>query len=373
MAQYTVKYACGHEGTINLFGSRRDRERALWGYERSLCPECERKAWSEANAEAAKKNAELGLPALTGSVKQVEWAELIRYRAYTQLSDVINDWGFNDPQMRELKPDRVQAATMAFNQFFSHDSARFFIDNRDREYLLFREMMSQCVRDMKSGKTAHQPTERLFVSEDGADDTAVLTVSRDTVRISSAYNEHLIKIVKGHGFSWNPSGRVWERRSDAGVPSAVDLAAEMINALVSAGIAVSTTEEDVIALVDSGTWTPENTRIVCFAPKYNAFQMPTERNTDDYCKLAMSLPRAVRRYVKALKQYCVTVPGGSYEAVLDFAETTGAVLSPEAAEYIEGRTAVERTAVTPREIQAPDAVTTADLRHEEDLSDLVDN
>lgn len=47
-----IKYACGHEGTVQLFGPGKERERKIWWYEnRCDCPECYAKRQSEKMAE----------------------------------------------------------------------------------------------------------------------------------------------------------------------------------------------------------------------------------------------------------------------------------------------------------------------------------
>lgn len=66
MAQYDIKYACGHEERIQLFGKTAERKRRISRLEAMKCPEC----------RAAEDSQ--GLPKLTGSVKQVAWAASIR-------------------------------------------------------------------------------------------------------------------------------------------------------------------------------------------------------------------------------------------------------------------------------------------------------
>ena len=82
MAQQTVTHACGHGQTHNLLGPHKDRERKKTWLGTTVCTECyraeieaARKASFEAATEASK---ETGLPDLTGSEKQVEWATRIR-------------------------------------------------------------------------------------------------------------------------------------------------------------------------------------------------------------------------------------------------------------------------------------------------------
>lgn len=43
MAQYGVRFSCGHDGVVELFGPGKDRERKLaWYAESGLCPDCYR-------------------------------------------------------------------------------------------------------------------------------------------------------------------------------------------------------------------------------------------------------------------------------------------------------------------------------------------
>lgn len=82
MAKYDITYACGHEGTVNLVGKIKERERYIeWVEAHKLCPQCyaekRQKDHDEENRRAAEAEA-MGLPALTGTPKQVAWATTIR-------------------------------------------------------------------------------------------------------------------------------------------------------------------------------------------------------------------------------------------------------------------------------------------------------
>jgi len=73
MAQYTITHTCGHTTSTQLYGkgSERDSRRAYLASQ--PCAACKRAA---ANETAAVETA--GLPALTGSDKQIAWATTIR-------------------------------------------------------------------------------------------------------------------------------------------------------------------------------------------------------------------------------------------------------------------------------------------------------
>lgn len=76
MAKYTVKFSCGHVAEVNLYGPEVERQRKIRHMKECwLCPACYEQ--SKLN-EIAILETELGLPALTGSEKQVQWARSLR-------------------------------------------------------------------------------------------------------------------------------------------------------------------------------------------------------------------------------------------------------------------------------------------------------
>ncbi len=72
MAWYTPKHACGHDGErIQLYGKEDGRQRILGAMNRKDCPDC-------ALGAALREDEAMGLPALSGSTKQITWASQIR-------------------------------------------------------------------------------------------------------------------------------------------------------------------------------------------------------------------------------------------------------------------------------------------------------
>lgn len=71
-----ITHKCGHKETVKIKNTD-DILEHLWlihAEETKLCPSC----WKKEVKEKAKEAKKSGLPALTGSAKQKEWAEIIR-------------------------------------------------------------------------------------------------------------------------------------------------------------------------------------------------------------------------------------------------------------------------------------------------------
>lgn len=157
MAWYTINYTCGHTERVQLYGAHKDRYAKIEAMERRACPECEAKA-------AQEQAASDGLPALTGSDKQISWASDIRARwlncddtpdnmtltckalikylvaaissktdsndvALRLMSAALTSLDAN-PDYTAYNPAEAQAALRA--RATSHAAAKWWIDNRGR-------------------------------------------------------------------------------------------------------------------------------------------------------------------------------------------------------------------------------------------------
>lgn len=99
MAWWNISHSCGHEERVQLYGPGADRERKAEWMESRPCPACWR-AQKDAdraaeNERAASLSGEIGFPALTGSEKQVAWAQSIRQKKYeesTKLTPGPHGW-----------------------------------------------------------------------------------------------------------------------------------------------------------------------------------------------------------------------------------------------------------------------------------------
>jgi hypothetical protein len=108
MASINGTYKCGHAGNVYRPGGGKETTRKLqWILENCDCPECERKAREEEqnkkNAEAKFETEKMDLPQLTGTEKQIAWANTIRLKKLQEFDELFNTVsGFEKPKRTPL-------------------------------------------------------------------------------------------------------------------------------------------------------------------------------------------------------------------------------------------------------------------------------
>jgi len=138
MAKYTIEHICGHSEDMQIYGPTRERQgKADWLASRD-CAECYARKLqaqrAEASAQAAAQSAAAGLPALTGSDKQVAWAESIRAAAVAILIP-LRDKLRNPP--RALSAEEITAQSTAISiveAALARTSAHEWIESRATIY-----------------------------------------------------------------------------------------------------------------------------------------------------------------------------------------------------------------------------------------------
>jgi hypothetical protein len=145
-------YSCTDCGsTIEVTGrNRADADsRARWGEKnRPLCWECEKRhrtaKLAAAGAVAAEAAQQAGLPALTGSAKQIAWAETIRAAALPAIEREAADSaalvggrrlveGNYPAEAAALLTEVADAAALIVAEARAQTDASWWIDNRDAE------------------------------------------------------------------------------------------------------------------------------------------------------------------------------------------------------------------------------------------------
>lgn len=148
MAKYTIRRSCGHTETVQIYGKVSERDgKAAWE-EGRLCMECY-KAEQAAKREQASKEADsaakaLELPALSGSEKQVSWAQTIRAKMIEEAKKIeeksvamlnqIDSGNIPATATQEAinkAKKELQGNIDAVKRLKDTSSAKWFIDNRD--------------------------------------------------------------------------------------------------------------------------------------------------------------------------------------------------------------------------------------------------
>lgn len=123
MAQYDITYQCGHVIREQLYGKTSERQRRMEDAQYRLCPECYR---AEQIAKATEANESAGLPALTGSEKQITWAEQIRAKLMAELAEMEAAAAKSNGTEAQKQQLADAAATLR-----AKASAAYWIDSRE--------------------------------------------------------------------------------------------------------------------------------------------------------------------------------------------------------------------------------------------------
>lgn len=376
--KYTVKFACGHEAVVELFGKSSDREWKLQRIAEGLCPDCyraqqeaERKAASEA---AAKEAREQGFAELKGSEKQIAWAETIRARYMEKLEELGKKLNEQDQHIRikeTLTAEQNARREMAFKVLeamasYAHiDSAKVIIDDRDADptSVLRKAMVEiQAVRDGRETldsiraafgavvaatvaeylraeaapevEAEEAEEEDVTVEPTEKNHATLATVSvgtnnegRPVVHVTSDKDADLIEVVKAHGYRWNGSAHRWYFPVGARDGEASDRAAEIANALLAAGFPVRMPKSIQDAAV-AGTFDPRATRWVSARvtdPDHVYLSWPRGDN-DELRDAVRGLPSLT--YMGETHEW--RIPVSAYAEIRDFAGLYGFKLTPGA-------------------------------------------
>lgn len=133
MSKYDISRACGHVETVQIGGAVKDRDRKAEREAERLCQSCykatleaERAAASAAATEAAQA---AGLPALTGTPRQVAWAEVIRAEQMPALRELADKLATPSPA---ADAEAVAIAQQIIAEVMACTTASEWIDARYR-------------------------------------------------------------------------------------------------------------------------------------------------------------------------------------------------------------------------------------------------
>lgn len=343
MAYYEGVFSCGHDGRVNIIGPSKDREWKKKSAFSGLCPECYKKAQEEkravANKEAAEKSAEMELPELAGTEKQVAWANTLRLNIYTALdvkvSAVVKRMQEKEIDIFPNSDITIQEWLTAFDWFMqSKIEAKYWIEIRQKgvtpaqvvsEYRAYND--AEANKEPEESKNPEESKEQLSVTAANASDikSGVVEIEYNAEKkcLYARYikDTDFISIVKELGYQW---GGVWHKDINEYTGTMEDRAAELGNKLLNSGFKVQFPNIQSKEKAISADFVPENDRWVKFNTKTGKLALTWEKRSDALYEAAKKLPSA--KWSSGNMKVNIEF----YQEVLDFAETMGFSISQTA-------------------------------------------
>jgi len=329
MAWYEIKYACGHEGREQIYGPMKNRQWIADRKAEGLCPDCykaelERRR-EEENRKAAEAAREQGLPELTGTAKQIAWAETIRQKMLGQLTKLL-------PKIRD---EYKEIAVLAVERITAQTSSSWWIDRRMNDAKdLFVAQIKAIEKENEAKQqqpTADAAVEATVRPENPVTETvAEIRALEDAIEVEfPERRDDFRELVKKLKMEW--SGKFWRRKLNSRNGTPADRAAEAGHRLLAAGFPVRIFDAAIREKAICGEYEPECTRWVLARTSgdYTGWFAIIWERPDDFYKAAKAIPGS--RYSKP----SVVVPPEQFEEVLDFAKMYGFRLSAKAQEVIE--------------------------------------
>ena len=364
MAIATATCTCATCGnTFEVRARKQNRRDAdaweIWAAEHmDECTDCYKarmqRERDEEKKQAAEAAAELGWPDLTGSDKQISWANTIRDKIIGIITDKLDYTVELEKIMEGKGKDREESDDCL--DYVSSDTIRAvrdwllttktrasdWIDIRDyipsvskaiweRKWIAAWKLQGEPVGEEEIAQAEATRAEEnaaatLRPQEQTHQGVAVIDVSRNVITVSIRKDDDFRALVKSLGYKWNPEQRYWYKQVDTRRDSVKERAAELGNKLLAAGFAVRIADPEVRQAAVAGDYEPETFRWI---DARDADFFITWARDDDFYAQAKRLPRA--RYSKP----GILVPAAEWEEVKDFAHTHGFRFTPAAQELLD--------------------------------------
>lgn len=345
--KYNVTYACGHTGTVDLFGKTKDREQKIAWLEKSCeCPECEAIKRKELIAEQEKQSIESCLPILTGSEKQIVWASEIRRKLLDDLEslrDSAKDHAQSDAELQNA----ISLIDNVYSYLTSQGKAHWWIDNRynDISYFIV-ETKKRLDKSVDTCESISAEAEATVIPKDQKHEVIVeINVSETGVEIRAEKDDTLRSVVKEFGYRWDGDKRCWAKTVDQFSGTVSDRAAEIGNKLLNEGFPVVIYDAEIRTKAISADFELECSRWIKLrvSGKYEGYLSISWRGKDQ------NLYDSARKIHGARwDNPNIVVPISNYQEVEDFADIMNFEISPGAAKAIAVYKASLNTGVTPK-------------------------
>lgn len=317
MAKYTIKYACGHEGTVDLFGKSKTREYEIKRLEKGDCPECEARLTAKENAAFAE---ERGLPELVGTERQVQWANTLRRTKLSSCEYFIEN---NIMNMTDVGKDSIGKA---MNWLYGQNKASFWIENR---YESTDTTIHNAIKELEflppEGSMKDEKEFLVAPEESKKEGVVRILIKGDYISFIYEKDSDFRTIVKKHYCKWN--GMEWVKETTALTGMADDIAAEIGRDLLDNGFRVSFPDKDVMDMAVNATFEKEHTKWIL---REDDKKVKIKWRNDLNCYYDAIALRGAK-----YKSGCVLVPAEYYRSIEDFAAEYDYYISPKARKVLD--------------------------------------
>lgn len=319
-ATFTCPRCNDNEVAIHAQNRKLADSKAKWAESQGwICDDCTKAEQAAESQKAAERNAAEGLPPLTGTDKQVQWAETLRRHKLDQLAALIAGESINGvhPLTETDKANPLFQPTV--DALRGQDSAAWWIDHKGYGIDTLLVQIARTVQPQRQSVTERMEAEVMAeatVYPESAVTDAISVITLDAGLISAvmpAKREDFRDVVKGLGYRW--SGQAWQRRIGRLAGDPVDRAAELGHALLAAGFPVRILDNTIRQRAISGDFTAEHTRWITERTKgrYGGWYAVLWQRPDDLYAAAKAITGS--RYDGSH----VVVPPEQFDEVQDFA------------------------------------------------------
>ena len=246
---------CGKSFTASKILASRDQANNWEEWAKSniiQCDDCREKEREEekaaANAKAAESAKEFELPELTGSDKQVAWANTIRVAYFNSYSKIVAKYSeLLSSERQQCEVEFKSFLEVAEHLFATKTSASFWIENRDLTIrLVVHEHEKEFVKYKEKAEVQEVVADYAVKPESTtADAIAEVKYSNNILSVSfPSKNNALIKECKSAKMNWNSKELIWERKLSE-MTGTTDRIIEIGHRLLKAGIPVAITNEEI--------------------------------------------------------------------------------------------------------------------------------
>lgn len=261
------------------------------------------------------------LPQLSGTEKQVNWANQIRsslveetmglFKRCAENADRCKDKEWYEKALNEFNDDMKDVA-YALNQC---NLASWWILMRDDSG---KKLVKELARAGKEQREIDQRDAELeTIAPENPQKPGIVKIYSDTEKISIEYqkDDEFREVVKSLGYRWEAESVSWVKFFDYSTGDSVDRIAEVANRLLNAGFVVklpSCAKEKAI----NADYEPQHKLWICRIENQITIKIPY--GDDDLYHSAKQIHGA-----KWVRGKGVVVPAASYDEIRDFAEVNG--------------------------------------------------